>query len=56
VTTDWGATASNIIPNFGDYNTAVSAGDRLFSTWADGRYGIPDTFFAKILTIGKAPR
>ncbi|MEJ2709691.1 MAG: sialidase family protein [Anaerolineales bacterium] len=56
VTTDWGATASNIIPNFGDYNTAVSAGDRLFSTWADGRNGVPDTFFAKILTIGKAPR
>jgi hypothetical protein len=56
VTTDWGATATNIIPNFGDYNTAVSAGDRLFATWADGRNGVPDTFFAKILTIGKAPR
>lgn len=56
VTTDWGATATNIIPNFGDYNTAVSAGNRLFATWADGRNGVPDTFFAKIRTIGKAPR
>lgn len=56
VTTDWGATATNIIPNFGDYNTAVSAGNRLFATWADGRNGVPDTFFSKILTIGKAPR
>ena len=56
VTTNWGATATNIIPNFGDYNTAVSAGNRLFATWADGRNGVPDTFFAKILTIGKAPR
>lgn len=56
VTTDWGATNTNIIPNFGDYNTAVSAGNRLFATWADGRNGVPDTFFAKIRTIGKAPR
>lgn len=56
VTTDWGATATNIVPNFGDYNTAVSAGNRLFATWADGRNGVPDTFFSKILTIGKAPR
>ena len=46
VTTDWGATATNIIPNFGDYNTAVSRKDRIFATWADGRNGVPDTFFA----------
>lgn len=55
-TSNWRTTATNIAPNFGDYNTHVSAGDRLFVTWADGRAGVPDTFFAKILTIGKAPR
>ena len=48
VTTDWGATATNIAPNFGDYNTAVSVDDEVFATWADGRNGVPDTFFAKI--------
>jgi hypothetical protein len=56
VTTDWAATATNISPNFGDYNTAVSAGNRLFVSWADGRNGVPDAFFGKVLTIGKAPR
>jgi hypothetical protein len=56
LTTNWCTTASNIRPNFGDYNTAVSAGNQLFATWADGRNGVPDTYFAKILTIGKAPR
>lgn len=47
VTTDWGATASNINPNFGDYNDAVSLGGRLYVTWADGRNGVPDAFFAE---------
>lgn len=56
VTTDWGATFSNIVPNFGDYNTAVSTGDRVYATWADGRNGFPDVFFSKIQTIGKAQR
>ena len=56
VSTDWAATATNVIPNFGDYITAVSAGNRLFATWADGRNGVPDSFFSKILTIGRAPR
>ena len=56
VSTNWATTFTNIMPNFGDYNTTVSAGNRLFATWADGRYGIPDVFFAKILTIGKANR
>jgi hypothetical protein len=55
VTTDWGATATNLVPNFGDYNTAVSDGNRVFATWADGRNGVPDTYFAKILTRGNAP-
>jgi hypothetical protein len=54
VTTNWCDTISDIAPNFGDYNTAVSAGNRLFATWADGRYGVPDVFFSKIRTAGKS--
>lgn len=47
VTSDWGATTSNINPNFGDYNDALTLGDRLYVTWADGRTGVPAVFFAK---------
>ena len=56
VTTNWCNTTSQIVPNFGDYNTAVSAGNRLFTTWADGRNGFPDVFFSKIRTAGKSKR
>jgi len=56
VQTNWATTATNISPNFGDYNTAVSTDDRVYATWADGRNGVPDVFFSKIQTIGKAPR
>lgn len=52
-TTNWCAAASTIIPNFGDYNTAVSGGNGVFATWADGRNGIPEVFFAEILAPGK---
>ncbi len=55
-TTNWCNTLSQIVPNFGDYNTAVSAGNRLFATWADGRYGVPDVFFSRIRTAGKSKR
>jgi len=47
VTSDWGATTSNLSPNFGDYNDAETLGQALLVTWADGRNGIPDVFFAK---------
>jgi hypothetical protein len=47
VTTDWGATASDLSPNFGDYNDAVTLGKKLLVTWADGRNGVPDVFFAR---------
>jgi hypothetical protein len=46
-TTNWCTAVRTIIPNFGDYNTAVSGGNRLFATWADGRNGFPEVFFAK---------
>lgn len=45
-TSDWCATTSNVTPNFGDYIGSVSAGRRVLSTWADGRNGVPDTFYA----------
>lgn len=49
VTSDWGATESDLNPNFGDYNDAVSLGTSLLATWADGRNGVPDVFFIRAL-------
>jgi hypothetical protein len=37
-----------------DYITAVSGGNKVFATWADGRNGVPDTFFAPIDGAGKS--
>lgn len=50
MTTNWCDASSQIVPNFGDYNTAVSTGNSVYSTWADGRNGVPDVFFSKIRT------
>jgi hypothetical protein len=50
VTTDWGATATNIVPNFGDYIFHVSTGNKDHVTWADGRNGVPDVFYATVKT------
>lgn len=49
VTSNWGAAATSIVPNFGDYIHAVGEekGEDLLITWADGRNGVPDTFFAR---------
>lgn len=49
VTSDWGATESDLTPNFGDYNDAASVGTSLLATWADGRNGVPDVFFTRAL-------
>jgi hypothetical protein len=52
VSTNWSATGTDIVPNFGDYNSiAVSAaGTKSFSftVWADGRNGNPDVFFSRV--------
>ena len=48
VTSNWCTTASDIVPNFGDYIGGASGANRAFPIWADGRNGIPDTFFAPI--------
>ncbi len=39
---------SNVRPNFGDYIGSDIAGDTILAVWADGRNGVPDTFFAPI--------
>jgi hypothetical protein len=52
VSTNWQATNSDIIPNFGDYNgiAATASGTKSFSftVWADGRNGNPDVFFSRV--------
>lgn len=53
---DWCTTVSDLIPNFGDYNTAVGGGGTLFATWADGRNGVPDVFFSRIKIRGRQLR
>jgi hypothetical protein len=42
--TDWAATSSVSIPNFGDYTDNASAGDTTYFTWTDGRLGTPQPF------------
>jgi hypothetical protein len=54
-TSNWCTTASNIRPNFGDYIGSTSTGNRVLATWADGRNGVPDVFFAAGLGSGKGP-
>jgi hypothetical protein len=51
-TSDWCATRTNITPNYGDYIGATRAAGRVLATWADGRSGVADTFFAPILFRG----
>ena len=46
-TSDWGAAFSNLEPNFGDYNDALTLGQRLYVSWADGRTGVPAVDFAR---------
>jgi BNR/Asp-box repeat len=49
VTSNWCTTATDIFPNFGDYIGGTSAERRVLPIWADGRNGVPDTFFAPIV-------
>jgi hypothetical protein len=48
VATTWGATASDITPNMGDYITSLSVGTDVLVTWSDGRSGDPDAYFARL--------
>lgn len=45
--TNWGATATNIAPNQGDYN-GFSGGAALGYAWSDGRLGDVDVFTGKV--------
>lgn len=61
--TNWCAATpiNSIIPNFGDYNTSVSHGNKVFAAWADGRNAglvdrVPTAYHASINAIGGAPR
>lgn len=52
--TNWCAATplNSIIPNFGDYNTSVTVGRDVLTTWADGRNAgildrVPTAFFAR---------
>jgi len=53
-TSNWCTTVSNIRPNFGDYIDAQAGSNRILATWADGRAGVPDTFFVAGLAAGKS--
>ena len=53
-TSNWCTAASNIRPNFGDYIGSTSGGNRVLATWADGRNGVPDTFYSSGLGAGKS--
>lgn len=52
VTSNWCQVGSNIIPNMGDYIFSISKGNHVLATWADGRNGINDTFYATGLGAG----
>lgn len=47
--TDWLATSSVIVPNFGDYtDNFVSPSNTLFVAWSDGRSGVPQPYEAHV--------
>ncbi len=47
-TSNWCTTATDVVPNFGDYIGGASGANSALPIWADGRNGIPDTFFAPV--------
>ncbi len=47
-TSNWCTAVSNIRPNFGDYISSAPFESGIAAAWADGRNGVPDTFFAPI--------
>ena len=53
--TDWLATSSELIPNFGDYNDIATGGNRAYVVWGDGRFGDPDVFFSEVRGAGRSP-
>jgi len=52
VSTNWLATPTDIVPNFGDYNgiAVIASGTKSFSAvvWADGRDGNPNVYYSRV--------
>ncbi len=48
VTSNWLATTSDAVPNFGDFIGLTTMDNAFYAAWGDGRNGDPDVFFAKI--------
>lgn len=46
--TNWATATSNITPNFGDYIAHVASENKVHVTWADGRTGVPDAYYATL--------
>jgi len=53
-TSNWCTATSNVRPNFGDYIGSATGGNHVFPVWADGRNGVPDTFYATLQGAGKS--
>jgi len=53
-TSNWCTAVSNVRPNFGDYIGSATGGNHVFPVWADGRNGVPDTFYATLQGAGKS--
>lgn len=53
VTSNWCTVVSNIRPNFGDYIGSATSIKKTHPVWADGRNGMPDTFYASVLGVSK---
>ncbi len=54
VSTNWIGIATDIAPNFGDYNGLATSGNRTYAGWGDGRNGNPDVYFSIIRGAGKS--
>ncbi len=46
VSSDWLASSSILIPNFGDYTDNTCSGTTAYFNWSDGRTGVPQPFVA----------
>lgn len=45
---NWSLVPSRLAPNMGDYIALTSAGDNVYTVWADGRLGTPDSWMMQV--------
>ena len=50
VSINWNLTPSRIAPNMGDYIALTADGDHVYTLWADGRLGTPDSWVMSLAT------